>query len=602
MNQEFYETILSSISGTKEKEFSSNDFKAKSLNKIDLARNRSVSYAAHHRGQWFRPLYDFDEIQIAQDRDSYFSRSIIKKVNKLLNAGFEFTGMDDAAVKYIRKRFSEMEMATDTPLLAFFQQLYADLFRFNNCMVVKVRSRKASTGKPRVPLGSQNEIDPVAGYFILPFETLEFKANKNGSIKKVKQCSPDGRYKEFLPRDLIHFYSNKKPGYVIGTPEVLAALDDIQLLRRIEENVEELIETNLFPVYHYKVGNDMFPERVTPNGDAESDVVRRTVEYMPAAGVYISDHRHEIKAIGSEGRALRIDFYLNYFKQRVFSALGISPVDMGEGASANRSTASTMSKAMLMDIEAMAKIIAAFVDFYMINELLLEGGFDPLDENQKVHMKFGTIDKDEKRADENHLIQTFTSKVRDINEVRKGLGERPWTKENTELSYQKMFEEPLALVKSMTVGSAAGEVLAGLDVSNIDSASLKKAESYVDKQAAKQATASSAQPGQKGSASGAGSRSASAARNQPSNQHGTRSTAKTNRDSEETREVIIEAINAYDNLEVASLTISVDVESDTVEKLIGITLKRFEDFKNSGASLQTFAELAFYPYLENNNE
>lgn len=552
-----------------------------SLKKFDRARNRGIAYAAHHRGAWFRPEYDFDELSIAQDRDSYLSRAISKKVNKLINAGFEYVGENPESVAYIKRRFAEAEMVTDTPIFALHSMLYADMFRYSNCMLVKVRKQASSSGKKRKNLNGK-ELEPVAGYFVLPFETLEFKANKNGSLKKVKQITPEGDEKEFLPEDVIHFYANRKPGFTVGTPELLAALDDIQLLRRIEENVEELIETNLFPVYHYKIGSDTMPERMTQDGVPESEIVKRTVEYMPAAGVYVSDHRHEIQAVGSEGRALRIDFYLTYFKNRVFSALGISPVDMGEGSSANRSTASTMSKAMLMDIEAMAKLLEAFINFYMINELLLEGGYDPLDESQKVSIRFGIIDKDEKRADENHIIQTFTQSVRDMDEVRKAIGEKPWKEEQYDKTYQKMFAEPLALVKSMAAGSAASEVLASLPVSNISKEALAKEE----KRAKEMAESAAQKPGPVGGVSNGSAKSATA-RNRPSNQHGTRATAKTNED-----ENIIK-LSAKDNSAVAIVEINPEWSAKELERRIDFVQSQYDMLKQKDVSLQFIADLTF---------
>jgi hypothetical protein len=416
---------------------------------------------------------------------------------------------------------------------------------------------------------------------------LQFKAKSNGEIKKAMQRMPTGETKEFFPQDLVHFYSNRNPGFTVGTPELYAALDDIALLRRIEENVEELIETNLFPVFHYKVGSDNFPERVGKDGLKESEVVRNTIEYMPAGGIYVSDHRHEITAIGSEGRALRIDFYLSYFKSRVLAAIGSSDVDMGEGGTSSRSTASTMSKGMLMDVEAAACLIKAFFDFFMISEILLEGGYDPLDEETKVEIKFGVIDKDEKRADENHQIQAFHGNVRDMNEVRKALGESPWREEQMDLTYFKMFEEPLALAKSLAPGSASGEVLAGLPSSNMTPEALKKEQSFakeMSKQKAPAGGASGAKPG----ALGAGSRSASASRNRPSNQTGARATAKTNSDLT-TNDTTI-TIYSDDKKESCEITLDFQVDEKIFSKWHQEVIDRYAVFGKSGISLSSVVD------------
>lgn len=408
---------------------------------------RPISYTQRHRGQWFRPEYDFDEIQIAQDTEAYLFRSIQKKVNRVITAGWDWVGANAEAVDYIRRRQREMEWATQLPWDELWVYTFADLFRFSNCMWAKTRDLGKSSGLRRNDLNG-TRMDPVAGYHILPFETLQFKTKANGEIKKIMQKMPDGRKKEFARRDVVHFYTNKKPGFAVGTPEILPALDDIALLRRIEENVEDLIESSLFPVFHYKIGNDQFPERYSPEGVKESDVVKQTIEYMPAGGIYVSDHRHEIEAIGSEGKSLRIDFYMTHFKNRMLAALGTSALDMGEGGSANRSTASTMSKGMLMDIEAMTVVMKQFIEFHVVTELLLEGGFNPFDPDDMVHVKFGVIDKEDRRADENQQIQLFTSNIRTMQEVRKSLGDRPFTDEDVDDTFYKRFEEPLALIKA----------------------------------------------------------------------------------------------------------------------------------------------------------
>ena len=40
------------------------------------------------------------------------------------------------------------------------------------------------------------------------------------SIKKVMQRLPDGSRKEFFPSEIIHFYSNRNPGFSVGTPDI----------------------------------------------------------------------------------------------------------------------------------------------------------------------------------------------------------------------------------------------------------------------------------------------------------------------------------------------------------------------------------------------
>lgn len=556
--------------------------------KIKRVDDKTISYTERHRGQWFFPEYNFDELQIAQDADGYMSRSIQKKVNRVIVAGWDFVGPDEEVVKYIEKRVAEMAWATNKPWAHLIISLFYDLFRFNNHVWVKARKEEASSGKVRRD-SEGYEWKPVAGYFPIPFETLQFKSKPNGELKKVLQKMPSGKYKEFFPEDIVHFYTNRKPGFSVGTPELLPALDDIAVLRRIEENVEDLIESNLFPVFHYKIGNDQYPTRYHPDGSSELDAVKATVEYMPAGGVYVSPHTHEITTVGSEGEALRIDYYLQHFKSRVFAALGTSALDMGEGDSANRSTASTLSKGMLMDIEAAIVQAKCFIEFYVITELLLEGGYDPFDPENRVEIRFGIIDKEERRADENQQIQLWTNNLRTMDEVRESLGDAPFNEEMLDRTFQKMFGEPLALLKGMGAGSAAGETLAESPSSNVSTASINKEKQFakqMEKTKAKNRAATGRPSTKKKS-------SASASKSRPSNQHGRRAAAKTTRDGS--------VLDIYlDDGTSFSLTCEYDICDANLDTWTDALNIKYQSLADQSISIETVAETMLWRLKETN--
>ena len=448
MNYKFYEKVLSKKNAPlRDSILSKPGFK-----KIS---DRTLSYTERHRGIWFKPEYNLAEIQIAQDTDSFLYRALKRKTNRLIVSGWEITGENSEVVKYIKRRIKEIEYASKKPWDILIGETAHDLFRFSNCMWVKSRNNFASSGKLRKIPGTELEIEPVAGYFILPFETLAFKTKKNGEIKKIRQETPSGEWKDFFPRDVIHFYDNKKPGFAMGTPDTLTVLDDIALLRRLEENVESLIESNLYPLFHYQVGSDAFPERYSPDGLKETDIVKNTVEYMPAGGVYVSDHRHKISAIGSQGKALAIQEYLEYFKKRIFTGLGVSGVDMGEGDTANRSTANALSKSAIQDVEAMQKTLKTFIEYNVFNELLLEGGYDPLEDENKVEIRFGVVDFEIKSKQENQAIQLYSNNLISLNECRVKLGMRPEMDEDE--TYYVKHTQPLAELKaSMAPQQVAG--------------------------------------------------------------------------------------------------------------------------------------------------
>lgn len=545
---------------------------------IKKVSDRTMSYTERHRGQWFRPEYNLAEIQIAQDTDSYFFRAIEKKVNRFLIAGWDFVGKDPEVVKYVEQRIAEIEMSTDRPWSQQLRDTAHDLLRFSNCMWVKARSDQTGSGNLRVDKNGV-ELKPVAGYFILAFETLEFKTKKNGELVKVQQVSATGETKEFMPADLIHFFTNRKPGFSIGTPAIVPALDDIALLRRIEENVEELIETSLFPIYHYKIGTDEFPETVGADGRPESDRIKKTVEYMPAGAMYVSDHRHSIEVLGSESKALRIDFYLQYFKSRVFSALGISGVDMGE-ADANKGSASTLSKSLLQDVEAMQQVMKEFIDFHVINELLLEGGYNPLDEDEKVEVKFGIVDREEATKLENQTIQAMTNNLITVSEARHRIGHRPYEEKDWDDTYQKRFAEPLAMLSGMGPGTAASSALAETPTSNITPEGVQKEETMA-KQMAAQAAAAKRQGAPTTKTKQTSSSRTVASRANPRNQHGRRSSAKFTADTD----ALVEAWGVWGLNSGATSFKSIEDQFMADVELLNVVVA--ERIKETGASPST---------------
>jgi hypothetical protein len=492
--------------------------------KVKRVNGRGMSYADRHRGNWFKPEYDLTEIQIAQDTDSFLFKAIQKKVQRFVLAGWEFVGNDIEVVKYVKKRIKEIELVSGQPFNLLMSDLAHDLIRYSNCAWVKVRNKDASTGSVRSI--HNKELEPIAGYFTLPFETLWFKVKKNGEIKKVMQEQPNtGSWKEFSPEDVVHFYTNKKPGFTMGTPELLPVLEDVALLRRLEESIETMIDSNLHPLFHYTVGNDNMPERYSPEGIKESDLVKNTIEYMPSGGIFVSDHRHKIEAIGSEGKALKIEDYLAYFKKRVYAGLGVSPMDMGEADSANRSTANTLSKIAIQDVEALQKHIKTFIETYVISELLLEGGYEDvlLDSERMVYIKFGSVDKEEKSKEENQTIQLWLNNLISEREARKRLGEQPIDEKAREETNYKLYQEPLALLKGMGAFSAASEALAESPSSSISRAGLKKEESNAEE--------IKKQPGP-GLEENKGARNLSNNRSRPANQRGERNAPKFSNDVE----------------------------------------------------------------------
>ena len=561
---------------------------------------RGMSYTERFRDQWVKPEYDLEEIQIAQDTDSYIFKSIQLKSNRFALAGWEFTSLNEERLSYVKGRIREIEAVSGVPFDMLIFQTARDLIRFSNCIWVKVRNKRASSGKARVsPTGK--DLEPVAGYFMLPFETLQFKYKMNGELQKVKQVMPSGKSREFAPEDIIHFVTNQNPGFAMGTPELGPVLEDVSLLRRIEELVQDLLETSIFPVWQWAIGSDNLPERVGPDGMKETDIVKKTIEYMPAGGIFVTDHRHKINAIGAEGRALRIESYLEYFKKRVFSGLGVSSVDMGEGDTANRATAQTLSKTAIQHVEALHLYVKLFIDKFVINELLLEGNFgdNVFDDENIVELKFGTVDKEENTKLENQVIQLFLNKLITENEARKRLRLNPLDEEQRENGYFKLYEEPLAMMK--VAMPSTDLALSQAPNSAISPEGINKNEQQEKaKMQSKQSSSASA-----------GAQKASAAQSRPSNQHGTRTSPKFDGNLELDTENLIDlqlldksfadgvnsvsdiSLSKIDNKKLEGLRGECVIK---LEELLALSRKKIDEFQLEGLGPETIIKSLSWRY------
>lgn len=380
------------------------------------------------RGNFKCPEYDLAEIGRIEDTDSYVRQAFDKKTALMFKEGWDLVGKNPRTIKYIKTRLAQIARASGIPTNTLFRNVGSNVVRKSNAFLVKVRKTEASGGKVRTLPGKNTTLKPVAGYFPVPGETMEFQMINN-KVTRWKQKMPSGLFKEYNIKDIIHINYDKKDGFVFGTPTLIPVVDDVRALRKIEENIELLIYQHLFPLFQYKVGTENAPAGYTEDGRREIDVVKQEIMFMPTEGGIVTPERHEITAIGSEGRALRAEGYLEHFKARVFSGLGVSAVDMGEGDTANRATADNMSRNLVDAVKDLQQILEDAINHEIIEELLLESTFgqDVLDEDNIVRLKFKEIDIEAQIKREAHSADQFAKDVITWDEARSRMGLEPIT-------------------------------------------------------------------------------------------------------------------------------------------------------------------------------
>jgi len=385
--------------------------------------------------------YGIEEIGMAEDTDSFVMQANLKKLALSMKAGWNLVGKNKDLIEYIKIRFAQIEVAQGQTMRAFISEVMSNLVRYHNCFIIKSRNIKASGGKIRV--FNSRKIKPVAGYFVASPETMTMRLDSANRVTEYKHSMPDGRWKIFSKDDVIHIHAYRKTHFLVGTPAWTPVLDDIRALRRIEEHIENLVYQHIYPLFQYVVGTKEAPMKRFQDGLTEVDIIKTKIQNMPTDGMLVTPERHEIKAIGSESRAIRAEPYLDHFKKRVITGSGLSGIDFGEGDTANRSTADTMSKLAIDSVKFYQEILSDAFNFYIIRELLLESTFDKisfLDDN-KVTLRFNEIDLEAQIKKQNHIALLYQMNIITETEARNEMGFEGLTDEERDQRYVHLVEK-----------------------------------------------------------------------------------------------------------------------------------------------------------------
>ena len=390
-------------------------------------------HAQTQRREWFnRPEFNLQEIRDAAEADSYVKISLSKTSYLIYKAGWKFKSENQDAIDYLEQRFKIMSYCTDVPMDILMQGIADDLVKYSNAFLLKCRVDKIP-GVKATPLNDDGMI--IGGYTRVDPCSIRIKRDKHGNIMKYEQ-GIGGNKKQFKPEDVIHFYLDKDANNAFGTPRIIAALEDVKLLRKIEGNVTALIYRFAMPLYQWKIG---IPEVGFQGTDEEIAKAKYEIESGSLDGVFITNEKTEIKAIGSEGTAMNMQPYLNYFENRVFSALGVSAAQMGRGGA--KQDADSMEQQVHDTVKYIQRMMSEFIEKKILMELLLEGGFNPFDKNNYVDYVFEEISLETKIKKENHEINKYQSNVTTFPEARRRMGLKDETDDDEQLFNRKITDE-----------------------------------------------------------------------------------------------------------------------------------------------------------------
>lgn len=376
--------------------------------------------------------YNLFEYGRILDTEAIAAKAIGRKVAVTFRNGWTIKSENQKFLKRIKQRIRELEFVTDTTFSELLDQIVRTLYLYNNCYVLITRSDKSSTSKG-------NKKKPIAGLSVIPVETIDVLLDPDGNILGYKQRV--GAYKKEYGKDeLVHLHLDKRPGMILGTPPLEYVKDDIIALRKIEENVELLIDRSIFPLLHAKVGTADNPATLLQDGTTEVDQIAWKMETVDKTGGLVTNERVEIKAIGAESLALRVESYLSYFKSRVLIGLGVSEIDLGEGNSTGRSTGEVLSLNIIDTVEQYQKVVEEFFKV-MFREMLLDDKLIKntysVEEEDLVLLDFHPTSQDKEIKMGAHYSDMYAKGVVDLNEARSKIGKKELNKDQE----KNMFHE-----------------------------------------------------------------------------------------------------------------------------------------------------------------
>ncbi|MGL5458088.1 MAG: hypothetical protein ACRDBY_00575 [Cetobacterium sp.] len=396
------------------------------------------------------PEYDFADIDSAYEVDSYVRQGVDKYIEQIFKEGYRVYGKNENAVEYVKLRLKFMAEATQTPTDQLLTEIAESMVKYHNPILVKARMADQAQLPPGATTTGLDGKEPIVGYFSVHPGTLKIKRDKNGTIQGWQQ-EVEGADKpiKFRPEDVVHIPYKRRPGNAFATPFLLSVLNDVKALRFLEENCTNMLYKHVNPMYHASVG-----DQDSPGTTDEIDEVTLSLNSMDVDGGIVTTNRVNIAAIESN-KTVDARPYLDYLEARVFTGIGIPSVMFGRGGTANRNTADSMTAENADRIKAYQNAIETGITFYIVKELLMEGGFDPLNNpDDEVYFEFLENDLDRKIKHEVHATFMYEHNAIDENEMRDVIGRDPITDRG--LMYQTLVTQANAQVEAQVKSQVAG--------------------------------------------------------------------------------------------------------------------------------------------------
>jgi hypothetical protein len=186
--------------------------------------------------------------------------------------------------------------------------------------------------------------------------------------------------------------------------------------------------------------------------------------------VFVTDERVAVDVVGIKGQAPDPKEIMAHYKARIFTGLGVSPIDMGETDTGNRATAENVSQNLKDSVKSDLSWFCGQFKMYIMKELFEENPSNLSVQNAllDVDLIFPDVDVDGHIKWENHVIEKFNNHLITEDEARRQTNMIPYTnkeakKTHYELHVKDLQQSGIALKNSGMIEAMAvrGEVAAG---------------------------------------------------------------------------------------------------------------------------------------------
>jgi len=191
--------------------------------------------------------YSYDRIDSFYNRESYFSRSLIRQVETMMRNGYEFASEDRPMLKITKQEFTRIAMDSGMPTDQFIFSVAMNLLKYGIAIVHKVRERV----KDDVALDNKRKNRITRLRVIKPHNAFLY-LNDKGKIVGVYDSStnilsqvmqklvPAKTFTGITADDIMILYITDPGEDIFPVPPCFQMLDDVLTLRSIEETVELL--------------------------------------------------------------------------------------------------------------------------------------------------------------------------------------------------------------------------------------------------------------------------------------------------------------------------------------------------------------------------